>query len=319
MNRRTMLQRHSSYQRRLGLAMLLLSVAMPALAIDTATLIASALSPDCLAWRVVGLCYWLQCTPLGCTVQTSAKVRHYVPDAVVSSYASTGQNPWTEVAPMSAPNPTARAGGDGTTNQDHENNLLTFKNADVIGHPAGVAFSRFAGQFGYICRGAGTPFMPYFLSTLDTVAWRYGIPESVYPESLMPGMREIGSRTSDDLWGNVYPRDGFLPQVNDYESAAVAAERAGDVVTRRGQPHVYRPLLAVTHDGYWSAGALVESDASTGKWQELTPALSMTCAVFPNSRPQTQAAQSDYAWALWRPYSCCQRRGQTFLGSTDFQ
>ena len=62
----------------------------------------------------------------------------------------------------------------------------------------------------------------------------------------------------------------------------------------------------------------MESDASTGKWQELTPRLSSSCAVFPNSGPLTQAQQGDYAWALWRPYSCCQRRGQVFLGSVDF-
>ncbi|HEB0595863.1 TPA: TIGR03756 family integrating conjugative element protein, partial [Pseudomonas aeruginosa] len=32
-----------------------------------------------------------------------------------------------------------------------------------------------------------------------------------------------------------------------------------------------------------------------------------------------QAVDGEYAWALWRPYSCCQRKGQIFLGSTDFQ
>ncbi|HBP1008256.1 TPA: TIGR03756 family integrating conjugative element protein, partial [Pseudomonas aeruginosa] len=32
----------------------------------------------------------------------------------------------------------------------------------------------------------------------------------------------------------------------------------------------------------------------------------------------TQAQQGDYAWALWRPYACCERRGQVFLGSVDF-
>ncbi|EEC8098651.1 TIGR03756 family integrating conjugative element protein, partial [Escherichia coli] len=24
------------------------------------------------------------------------------------------------------------------------------------------------------------------------------------------------------------------------------------------------------------------------------------------------------AFALWQPYSCCKKRGQTFLGSTNF-
>ncbi|MCC4607859.1 TIGR03756 family integrating conjugative element protein [Xanthomonas campestris pv. zinniae] len=287
-------------------------------ALNTATIVASALSPDCLAYRVVGVCYWLYCTWSGCTVRTSIKVQHYIPDAVVSSYSNTGENPWVEVRAMSQPNPTAQAGGDGTTNEDHENNLAKFKNADVIGHPAGAAFSEFASQFGYTCEGAGTPFVPYLLSTFDTLAWRYNVPEMAYPEALTPGMREIGSRSTADLWGNVYPRGGFLHQSDDHLAGAVVAQRAGDVVTRKGQPHVYQPLLATAHAGYWPAGALVESYAATGRWQELTPTLSSGCAVFPNKNPHVQAQRGDYAWALWRPYSCCQRRGQVFLGSVDF-
>lgn len=303
---------------RAGVVALLLGSTASAFALDTATITASALSPDCLEYRIVGICYWLRCGTFGCSVRTSAKIHHYVPDAVVSSYANTGGNPWFEVRPMSLPNPTATGGGDGTTNQEHENNLQRFKNADVIGHPAGAAFSNFVGASGFTCEGAGTPFVPYLLSTLDTVAWRYNLPESVYPESLIPGTREIGSRTSLDLWGAVYPRGGMQHQTDDYKAGAVGAQRAGDIVTRRGQPHVYQPLLSTPRDGYWPAGQLIEGDASTGKWQELTPRLSNTCAVFPHNDPRIQARQGDYAWTLWRPYSCCQRRGQVFLGSTDF-
>ncbi|MFK1437214.1 TIGR03756 family integrating conjugative element protein [Pseudomonas aeruginosa] len=304
---------------RLGAALSLLCAAGTSFALDTASIAASTLSPSCLDYRVVGICYWLHCSMGGCRVRTSVKVRHFVPDAVVSSYSNTGANPWIEVRAMSAPNPAAQAGGDGTTNQDHENNLAKFKNADVIGHPGGAAFSRFATSFGYSCAGAGTPFMPYLLSTLDTVAWRYNVPEAVYPEAQVPGMREIGARSTLNLWGNVYPRGGLLHQVDDHKAAAVVAQRAGDIVTRRGQIHVYQPLIASSKPGYWPAGALVESRASTGKWQELTPRMSNSCTVFPNDGPLPQARQGDYAWALWRPYSCCKRRGQVFLGSTDFQ
>jgi integrating conjugative element protein (TIGR03756 family) len=307
-----------SRRTRLGAAIALLCGATSATALDTASIIASALSPDCLEYRVTGICYWLYCTWTGCTVKTSVKVRHYVPDAVVSSYSSTGENPWLEVRAMSAANSTAQGGGDGTTNHDNENNLAKFKNADVIGHPGGAAFSEFASSSGYFCEGAGTAFMPYLLSTLDTLAWRYNIPEVVYPESLILGMREIGARTTANLWGNVYPRGGFLHQTDDYKAAAVVAQRAGDVVTRRGQIHVYQPLLADSQDGYWPAGELKESDASTGKWQELTPRMSSSCTVFPHTSAITQAQQGDYAWALWRPYSCCKREGQVFLGSVDF-
>lgn len=292
--------------------------AMSAYGLNTATITSSMMSPDCLEYRVVGICYWLFCTPYGCSVKTSVKVRHYIPDAVVSSYSNTGENPWVEVRAMSAPNASAQNGGDGTTNQNHENNLAKFKNADVIGHPGGALFSQFAGQSGYSCKGAGTAFMPYLLSTLDTIAWRYNIPEAMYPEALTPGLREIGARATVDLWGNVYPRGGFLHQVDDHKAGAVIAQRAGDIVTRRGQLHVYQPLLANEEDGYWPAGALMENDATTGKWQELVPTLSQQCAAFTNNNLHVQSPQGDYAWALWRPYSCCERKGQIFLGSTDF-
>ena len=223
----------SSRRARLAVASVLLGGAASSFALNTATIVSSTLSPDCIEYRVVGICYWLFCTWTGCTVRTSVKVRHYVPDAVVSSYSNTGENPWVEVRAMSTPNPTAQAGGDGTTNHDKENNLAKFKNADVIGHPGGYVFSQFASSFGYSCEGAGTVFMPYLLSTLDTIAWRYNIPEAFYPEALVPGRREIGTRTGMNLWGNVYARGGFLHQTDDHKSGAVVAQRAGDVVTRR--------------------------------------------------------------------------------------
>ncbi|MFJ5299190.1 TIGR03756 family integrating conjugative element protein [Pseudomonas sp. NPDC088368] len=288
-------------------------------AITSATITAASLSPDCLEYKVVGICYWLLCTPIGCTVKTSAKVRHYIPDAVVSSFSNTGENPWVEMSALSSPTSFAQNGGDGTTNHNNENDLAKFKNADVIGHPSGPIFSQFASGSGYACKGATTPLVPYLLSTLDTIAWRYGIPESVYPEALIPGRRDVGGMASGNLWGNVYPRGGFLHQSDDYKAGAVVAERAGDVVTRDGQVHVYLSIVAAPQDGYWPAGGLIEGDPTTGKWQELTPTLSQTCAVFPHDGPQVQAQDGGYAWALWRPYSCCERKGQTFLGSTDFQ
>lgn len=301
-----------------GLAVWLITTISSSSALDTSTIVASTLSVDCLEYRVAGICFWLRCTLFGCSVESSIKVQHYIPDAVVSTYSNTGENPWEEVQDFSQANSTAQAGGDGTTNESHENNLAKFKNADVIGHPGGWAFGPFASASGYTCEGAGAAFMPYLISNLDSVAWRYTIPESVYPESLVLGRREIGTRMGLDLWGNVYPRGGFLHQTDDYKAAAVVAQRAGDIVTRNGQIHVYQPLLANSHDGYWPAGALVETDASTGKWQELTPTLSNSCAVFPHTHRRIQAHQGDYAWTLWRPYSCCEREGQIFLSSIDF-
>ena len=299
-------------------ALVLLVSTGNASAIDSATVTTSSLSPACLAYRLVGVCYWLRCSTFGCKVKTSLKVRHYVPDAVVSAYSNTGAHPWREVALTSPANTTAQGGGDSTINQNHENTLLKFKNADVIGHPGTLLFSRFASQFGYSCAGPGVSFMPYLLSTFDTLAWRYNLPEMLYPEALIPGRREVGSMASGDVWGNLYPRGGFVQQADDYKAAAVVAQRAGDVITRRGQPHLYQPLLAKAQPGYWPAGELLESNASSGQWQRLQPDLSMNCAVFPHAGVLPQAENGAYVWALWRPYSCCKKQGQLFLGSTEW-
>nr|WP_321145232.1 TIGR03756 family integrating conjugative element protein [Pseudomonas extremaustralis] len=287
------------------------------MALDTGSITSSVLSPNCLDYRVVGICFWLLCTPFGCTVKTSTKVRHFIPELVVSSYATTGNNPWTEMAALSAPISGAEGGGNLITPNTHRDNLPRFKNVDGIGHPGGWAATQLASHSGYACTSAATALMPYYLSILDSLAWRQGIPESVYPESLMPGIREIGRQASGNMWGNVYPRQGFLVQPDDFKAAAVMAQRAGDVISRNGQPHVYVPLTPTPRDGYWPPGPIVENDASTHKWQLLSPQTQPTCAIFPSD--PVQSADGGYAWSLWRPYSCCKREGQTFLFSIDFE
>ena len=298
-------------------ALSLLLVSGPSLALDSARITASAFSPNCLEYRVVGLCFWLFCTPFGCKVKTSTKVRHFIPELVVSSYATTGNNPWTEMAALSSPISSAEGGGNLITPNTLRDNLPRFKNVDGIGHPGGVVATQLAAQSGYACASGATAFQPYYLSTLDSLAWRHGIPESVYPESLTPGVREIGQQASGNMWGNVYPRQGFLVQPDDFKAAAVMAQRAGDVITRNGQPHVYLPLTPARRDGYWPPGPIVENDASTHKWQLLSPQVQPACAIFP-SEP-LQSADGGYAWSLWRPYSCCKREGQTLLFSLDFE
>jgi integrating conjugative element protein (TIGR03756 family) len=299
------------------LALSVLLACGPSVALDTGSITSSVLSPNCLAYRVVGICFWLLCTPFGCTVKTSTKVRHFIPELVVSSYATTGNNPWTEMATLSSPISGAEGGGNLITPNTHRNNLARFKNIDGIGHPGGWIATQLASQSGYACVSGATAFMPYYLSALDSLAWRHGIPESLYPESLMPGIREIGRQASGDMWGNVYPRQGFLVQPDDFKAAAVMAQRAGDVITRNWQPHVYLPLTPAKRDGYWPPGPIIENDASTHKWQLLYPQVQPTCTIFPSD--PVQSSDGGYAWSLWRPYSCCKREGQTFLFSIDFE
>ena len=91
---------------------------------------------------------------------------------------------------------------------------------------------------GYLCESETTSFYPYFMSSLDALSWRMEIPEMFYPASLIPGMREIGTWPLQ-TWGGVYPRTGWTTQTEEPKAAAINAQRAGDIVTRNGQPHIY--------------------------------------------------------------------------------
>lgn len=178
--------------------------------LNTASIMASSASTSCLDYKVVGTCFWLFCTKFGCKIRTSTKIKHYIPEVVVSSYNHQAQNPWMEMNFLS----NGVKGGDyQSPHKDYTQ--ATFKNVDVIGHPQG-AISQMLNSTGYYCKSQTTPFVPYYLSGLDFLAWRFGVPEMVYPEALIPGMREI--RANGDTWGNIYPRAGTVTQVHDYKA-----------------------------------------------------------------------------------------------------
>lgn len=288
--------------------------------VNTASLIASAASASCISWKVKGICYWLLCTPFGCSVKTSVKVEHFIPEAVVSAYSGPGDNPWMEMAAVSRAASGAESGITGMFTGGGQQQMkapglrqqnLRYHYADAYGHPA---TSLIGGHIaGYSCRSAATPFAPYFISALDALVWRSGLPESLYPEALIPGQRELGRQSNANMWGNIYPRSGFVTQQDSYKSAAVIAQRVADIITRHGQLHVYQPLVGQSSPGYWPPGPVRENTGSQNhKWQRLEPQLSTTCAIFPEANAPI-AQDGNYAWALWQPYSCCKRRGQIFL------
>lgn len=283
--------------------------------INTIKIMESSASPSCTEYRVVGICFWLYCTYFGCSVRTSIKIHHFLPEQVVSSYSSGGKNPWKEVASLGK----GVDGGGYVEREDRQYSQLTFKNVDVIGHPQG-AISNILSGYGYYCRSQSFSYKPHFLSGLDVLAWRAGIPETFYPESITPGMREINK--GGDLWGNIYPRTGAVTQIHDYKAAAVAAQRAADIISRSGQIHIYLSAAQKSQpsNGYWPPPPVDEQKKSSHKWQMLYPKTEKTCSNFPdrsanNTYSDKLSQTGDYVWALWRPYECCKRRGQTYLGS----
>lgn len=322
--------------------MLALSLPAGAASIRSPEIIAGTAEASfaCLQWRATGLCLWLDCGIFGCRVRTTLKVGHYNPDLVVSNYNTLGGNPWLEIratlgiAQASAARSVlgaltgtviGSAGNrtEGTDRHDHRN--LIFRETDAIGHPGlNLAFPVLPASLR--CVSQARPFTPYFLSGLDALAWRSTVPESLYPASLIPGLREVGSWPRS-TWGSVYPRTGWSIQAEEPKAAALTAQRVGDIVTRRNQPHVYQPLTgpASSRQRVWAPGALVENDPDTGMWQMLAPVADRDCYVFGEDGLAMQSwangrvdPEGDYVWNLWRPYECCQRRGQWFLGDINW-
>ena len=328
---------------KVSLAALLLALHWPqgtqAASLSTAEIVAQTSNATfaCMQWQPVGLCFWLECDLLSCTVNSSLKVGHYNPDLVVSAYNQLGGNPWLEIrATLGAaqraaaqgllghllPVPVDSAGNrtEGTHNRlDHRN--LLFRETDAIGHPLSL-LPDVAGAGGLFCPSQATPFVPYFQSGLDALAWRLEVPEMLYPASLIPGLREVGHWPLQ-TWGGLYPRTGWTTQSEEPKGAAINAQRAGDIVSRSGQPHIYLPLQGpyTAHMQVWPPGPLVEGNARTGTWQMLAPRAENSCAVFGTNDLFSVVGWGggrvdpggDYAWTLWRPYQCCQREGQVFI------
>ena len=249
---------------------------------------------------------------------------------VVSAYHETGKNPWSELSPLTAAVQGPLEGGVAAEGIDRQHTNLRFKNVDAIGNPLAGLLSTVFAQSGLMCPSAARPFEPYFISTLDTLAWRFGIPEAVFPESLVPGVREIrGELGPLGTWGSVYPRSGFLVQAHDYKAAAVTAQRAANVITQRDQPHVYLPVVADPTPGYWPPGEARENDADSARWQMLLPRPENQCHVFAEiddlnagvADPYAERLDEhgDYVWNLWRPYECCEQAGKCFSSRSIFE
>lgn len=168
-----------SLSQRLALTMLA-SLLQPGLAmsqtVTTPEVIASAACPECLDYELIGACLWMTCTPVGCSTDTSIKVKHRLPDFVVMSYPETGKAPWQDTAWMSPDHRFSENGGHSARRsvQGLDNTSMRFYNSDVIGHPGGQTIFSTLASFGYSLSSQATPLMPHYLSSLDPLGWQIG-------------------------------------------------------------------------------------------------------------------------------------------------
>jgi len=160
-----------------------LSGPAPGGSINTSQILArtTAAAPSCMQWMTIGTCFWLRCTWRGCRVRSSLKIGHYNPDLVVASYNELGGNPWSEIrATLGMAQKTAVRGllgsllsvapgsaGNRTEGSPRSHTNLMFREADAIGHPLTQLPVP-----GLMCGSQARPFVPYFQSGIDALAWR---------------------------------------------------------------------------------------------------------------------------------------------------
>ena len=281
---------------------------------------------SCHNYCLTGVCVWLYCNINGCSIETSIRVRHYQPDLVVGVYEAAGTNPWDEAreafgaleesttASLVGKFHNAIAGyGERTEGKHSADRSLRYKEATAVGHP--LAATQYM-NVEYWCPTEADPFTPYFSSSFDALTWRLGLAEMLYVQNFLPGVRVIGEGGYAQQWGPLFPRTGFVNQKDDVKAGAVIAQRVGNIVTQDDQPHVYQTFDDVYYQRLWLPGQLRENDPDTGVWQMLAPLVDEQCYAFGEDdvldtrwSEDRDSDDKGYAYALWRPYECCQARG----------
>jgi len=277
---------------------------------------------ECLEYCVTGICISIICTPYGCTLDYSTLISHRSPDLVVSAYKEPGENSWDEArsaygsAAKSAANSFVNYAGLETTGgpnytsrqsskTDEDNEAegqsrafsnLRFKEASVIGSPTTYVTDQISGT----CPAESEEYRPYYQSEFDAFEWRWGLLEKFYASSWIPGLKEI-SQTPLTTWGGLHPRVGFIKSEHPARAAAVAAQRAVDIMTKKRQPHVY--LLQNRPDG-----PTFPSDHKSDKWQMVYPEADSACYSFGSATDYVTErvdAQEEYVFLYWQKLECC--------------
>lgn len=293
---------------------------------------------NCTDTIVVGACFWIKCTFVACSFNTSVMIKHYIPDVIVQVYDKPGDAPFS----LSDPGTKLISSllGSGTTGSDvtsvKRTNVVA-RHSDVIGSPAAFVVAELLSQvpLGLSCDPGSTAMQPYFVSSSNPWFWYTGLFDTIYNATNLLDGRFVGERVSGvdtgmfgslgaATWGQLYPRTGMVSGTDHYRASAVIAQRTMD--------QVYDPLFGIYSqelDGrkgsyYIPSTKMSDSDDSEGYWQMLYPKQESTCHIFGDvtevdglgldGYASKRSSNGDYAWHYWRRYKCCQRpSGHSFL------
>ena len=272
---------------------------------------------DCMDWKLVGICFWLECHLFDCEVNESVKIGHYIPDLLITSY-TTNHSPMKELDGIN--NVSTANLTQSHSDQRQYDGPLNFKNTEVIGNPAVIVFNELADNSDYFCHSVVEyPFYPYYFSSLDTF-WNAPSFEHLFPQAIFASPK-IETNWPLGYWAQVYPLSGWGSHPYDPINAAVAAHRAAMIVVNN-ELHVHLDPGKKCGNKCWPPGDIKTNQLSTHKFQMVFPVVEDKGMVMGGSATwangKNKALDEGYVWSLWRPYTCCKSKGQFFIGSVDF-
>lgn len=173
-----------------------------------------------------------------------------------------------------------------------------------------------------LCDTPLLPFVPYYLSSIDSFFWRNGWPltDIEHAEDVLNPLSDERVSLGLDEWGNLFPRHGFLHQYHDRKASATIAARAVDVTVDDSSYRIRIPPPARPDSGDWEGKW--DHRWTAGKWSEMHPNPSSEChtsvayggdAVDSGGRVEG----GSYAWTFWRKYECCLQTSGSYVETVD--
>ena len=288
-------------------------------------------SSECVDWELIGTCFWLHCDLTSCSVRTSPKVSHFLPDLVVTVQSEPARQAWREMRTLlhriqeqaiktGLRIESSHPAGYGNVSANSSNSsriALRYFESDVFGHPQPDV--PLLDDFEFTCRAVTRPLRPYYQSAVDIIGWRNPSFDLIRPASSIPGRLEIGNWPLNS-WGSIYPRTGWVKHTDLAMAAAVVAQRAAFIATGNDalRPHTRVSTGRRTNQ---APGRIDTNIAFKGKWQLVHPVIQENCSVFgTNQSPLRGSLREDHhlVWNLWRGYKCCRRAGQFFIEDVEF-
>lgn len=160
-----------------------------------------------------------------------------------------------------------------------------------------------------------TPFVPYYLSGLDSAQWRTGYPvtDPQHSQTILNPNSDDVIGVNNEKWGNLFPREGTVNHTWDAKVGTIVAYRAASVLNDKKNN-----LRVVNHPD--------NSNKGFGGWGKIFPILgevtptkeTAACHKKVESTGITNNDTGGYAWSYWRRYNCDLRTTGIYITTVNF-